>query len=368
MSTKTRGRGGKKITPVTIDPNTTTESRPKTYAMSEDMLDLQHLQNDVILYLPIRIDDDDVKEMMSQITIAPPPIQHDPPETPVDVLEAQAPTRPLPFPYNYYNEAIQRQAAPIEESDDKAAISNRNDIRIQHDTQYIQDQVGETPLEASTLTGRVIVKRNVLEMMLEFKEGNQVDTWIPRISQVCMWCCHNFDNAPIPIPMRYEQNRFHVYGCFCSFGCAAHYLFETNRSDTRWEQYSLMNLLYKRMYGLTRLMKVRLAPPRESLQMFGGIFTIEEFRQQSNNPHYEYNIIYPPMIAITPRLEEIVINHQMPINATSTSKSQLNVPINQALVDKAKRSLQEKRAGAKTNSLQAFLNLQVRSTESTVMI
>jgi hypothetical protein len=107
-----------------------------------------------------------------------------------------------------------------------------------------------------------------------------------------------------------------------------------------------------------------MAPPREALQMFGGIFTIEEFRQQSNNPHYEYSVIYPPMIAVTPRLEEIVINHQMPINAASGSKSQLNVPINPALVDKAKRSLQEKRAGIKTNSLQAFLNLQVRSTDS----
>lgn len=337
MSTKTRGRGGKKIIPNAIS----SEMQHKTYALGSDISDLQNLRNDIVLHLPINIEDEDVKVMMNNIRS--------------QTIETQP----------YENSRI--QAPAIEESDNKDT-SNQNEDRLQHDSQYIQDNVKNTPLEISTLSDRFVVKRNVLEMMIEFKDStnelNRNESWLPRTSQACMWCCHSFDNSPISIPIKYERDRFYVSGCYCSFGCAARSLFETNISDTRWEQYSLLNLLYKRMYNLPRLSKVRLAPPRESLKMFGGIFTVDEFRQQTNNPHYEYNIIYPPMIAITPRLEEIVINHQMPVTTASGSKTNLNIPINQAMVDKAKKSLQDRRAEIKTNSLQAFLNLQVRSSES----
>ena len=44
-----------------------------------------------------------------------------------------------------------------------------------------------------------------------------------------------------------------------------------------WERYSLLNHLYSQIYDTPDL-TVKLAPPRQSLKIFGGKLTIDEFR------------------------------------------------------------------------------------------
>ena len=118
----------------------------------------------------------------------------------------------------------------------------------------------------------------------------------------CWWCCHNFDNSPCGIPIKYENDTFHVYGCFCSFNCALSYNFNTN-IDKKWERAGLINLLYKKSCNVDDV-EVEYAPDKECLQVFGGYMSIEEFRNSTNKL---YNITYPPMLAIIPQMEEIKI-------------------------------------------------------------
>ena len=44
--------------------------------------------------------------------------------------------------------------------------------------------------------------------------------------------------------------------------------------------------------------------PRETLKIFGGNLSIEEFRKKSNDTDININIYYPPMIPIVPKIEE----------------------------------------------------------------
>ena len=51
-------------------------------------------------------------------------------------------------------------------------------------------------------------------------------------------------------------------------------------------------------------LKIKLAPPRETLKMFGGFYNIDDFRQSTEVEGKTYNIIKPPMISIIPCIEE----------------------------------------------------------------
>ena len=62
------------------------------------------------------------------------------------------------------------------------------------------------------------------------------------------------------------------------------------------------------MHNTKEFKEIIEAPPRESLEMFGGLLTIEQFR---NNFDVQYNIIYPPMLSIIPKLEEIQITNKL---------------------------------------------------------
>ena len=51
----------------------------------------------------------------------------------------------------------------------------------------------------------------------------------------CWWCCHKCD-VPLSLPEKLYDDTFHVFGCFCSFNCAAAY--NVNLNDYKiWEDY-----------------------------------------------------------------------------------------------------------------------------------
>ncbi len=142
---------------------------------------------------------------------------------------------------------------------------------------------------------------------------------IPSTTEVCCWwCCHQFEDPPIGIPVTLNQGKFEVYGNFCCFNCACSYLFNSPEySDKVWNCYSLMNLLHKRIHpGSTD--KVRLAPPRQALKMFGGFMTIEEFRYSAQRNEREFKLLVPPMTVIMSQVEESKPRHDetltIPVN------------------------------------------------------
>ena len=110
------------------------------------------------------------------------------------------------------------------------------------------------------------------------------------------------------MPMKYENDKFHLFGIFCSPNCVASYIFHNYKSNF-WEYYSLLNLLYLKVYG--KIENILPAPDKICLKKFGGEMTIEKYRQKLNNINL-YNIKFPPTISVIPVMEESNINH--PIN------------------------------------------------------
>lgn len=116
----------------------------------------------------------------------------------------------------------------------------------------------------------------------------------------CWSCSHEFDTMPYFMPSRYDGERYYVYGCFCSFHCAARYAV-SDCSDT-WNQYSLLKQLYYSVYG--ELTNVLMAPKKEAFKKFGGPIDYNDFRKSLEAGNKEYRYILPPMASIYSSVEE----------------------------------------------------------------
>ena len=192
------------------------------------------------------------------------------------------------------------------------------------------------------------IKKNILA---PFLHGNNKKEWPKKTSIYCFWCCHAFDNTPCGIPIKYENDTFYVIGCFCSPECCASYNFNTKHdSDEIWERYSLLHLLYSDIYEID---EIQLAPPKSSLKMFGGSLTINEFRTYSRDCN-NYNLVYPPMIAIIPQIDD------EPWNQKREIKKPNYIPLDNKKVEQAKTNLRLKRKkplANKSNTLENCMKL-----------
>jgi hypothetical protein len=159
-------------------------------------------------------------------------------------------------------------------------------------------------------------KSAVEKCLIQFDEANRTNNWPSSTSIYCWWCCHPFSGTPCSLPSEFKLGTFIVSGIFCSPECAAAYNFDdTNSGFDLWERYSLLNFLYRKVYN-DRNIKIKSAPPRQTLKIFGGNLTIKEFRSQNINYETNFKIIMPPMVSIIP-LQEI-----MPIDKGYSSKNE----------------------------------------------
>jgi|UniRef100_A0A6C0AKW9 hypothetical protein len=119
----------------------------------------------------------------------------------------------------------------------------------------------------------------------------------------CFWCTCNFDNPAIHIPIKYENNSYEVYGCFCCPECAvAHLKNENIDASTLWERYSLINNIYSKIYNYT--INIKPAPnPYYTLEKYYGNLTINEYRKLLQNDKL-LMIVDKPMTKILPELYE----------------------------------------------------------------
>ena len=170
-------------------------------------------------------------------------------------------------------------------------------------------------------------------LMKDFKSSNRSKQWPSKTNIYCFWCSCPFNNTPCAIPQKYIHDTFYVYGCFCSPECAAAYIFDNKSSDTVWEQYSLLNLLYKDIYGSNR---IKIALPRNALKIFGGYLSIDEFRSFHNDKYKEATMIMPPLYSVIPQVEESYIEKR--------AKKKRFVPIDLDKVKRAKENLRLKRS------------------------
>jgi hypothetical protein len=143
----------------------------------------------------------------------------------------------------------------------------------------------------------------VIRLLTEFEEKNKNSEWPSSTSVHCYWCCHRFANAPVGLPVKFANNKFHVIGCFCSLECACAYNFLSHDSiDECLNRYTLVNALSNRL-GLDRT--VQPAPDRLALSIFGGHLDIDEFRAFSSATKRHVIVNSPPMLTVTQQVEEV---------------------------------------------------------------
>lgn len=243
---------------------------------------------------------------------------------------------------------------------------NNNHIEIQNFTNTIKKEIEEAKeinheIELNTekawhineKNNNKVLKKNLRNILYEFMDSNKDKVWPDKTNISCWWCCHKFDNTPCSLPYSYKKDKFHVKGVFCSFNCAASYNFSLN-DDNVYERYSLLNLMYKKLY-YRKFIKINLSPPRESLKLFGGYLSIEEFRENSLKNDKLFNLIDPPLISIIPKIEES-INHNKSFNNT------LKLNVNENILQKTQDTLKLKRNKPvynPNNSLQTFMDLKI---------
>lgn len=118
--------------------------------------------------------------------------------------------------------------------------------------------------------------------------------WPAATDQWCWHCCHPFSTQPLPMPMRHDSRRdvFHVGGTFCSWACMKTHNWESS-SHLKTVIVNNISLFHWRCTGT--LGRIRPAPPKQALAVFGGTMSIEEFRAASDAP-VEYTILPDNMV------------------------------------------------------------------------
>lgn len=208
----------------------------------------------------------------------------------------------------------------------------------------------QQPSEENIVIPIVDKSHKVVNILKEF-EKNKNKEWPSNTSISCYWCCHKFENAPYGIPITYQNSTFYVFGCFCSLECAAAHNFNTtNNLDDMWERYNLINLLSRKIQHMSR---VRPAPDRLALKIFGGYMEIDQFRRFAAGSKL-VNINFPPMSSISQQIEEI--------NEYELNSDYKYIPLDHDRINKIKEQMVIKRVKPlinNKNSLESSMNLKV---------
>ena len=117
----------------------------------------------------------------------------------------------------------------------------------------------------------------------------------------CWWCKYSFQSVPVQLPENYLNNTFYCIGHFCSYNCAKSYNLDLNDLST-YKRNSLLHFLYNLSYSHYKT----IVPAAHwlSLEDFGGILTIDKFRDNFIINNKEYIILHPPIISRQMQIEE----------------------------------------------------------------
>ncbi len=130
---------------------------------------------------------------------------------------------------------------------------------------------------------------------------NEERKWEEKTDVYCWWCCHPYETCPISLPEKVHDDTYYVFGSFCSFNCAAAY--NINMDDYKiWERLSLLKSLYMKIYK--KDVEITPSPPRKTLEIFGGHLSIEAFRSNALKFNKEFVYLIPPLVSMTPLIEE----------------------------------------------------------------
>jgi hypothetical protein len=147
-------------------------------------------------------------------------------------------------------------------------------------------------------------KKTLINMgLINFKDNKLIIADTTNIC--CWWCTYNFETLPCFLPEKFTNNKYYVFGVFCSFSCMFAYNEDMNdfRKQTR---NSLINKLYKDIFGFD--CNIKHAGPREILEKFGGVVKIETFRDSKSICNKIHKINIPPTIPLLSYYEESILD------------------------------------------------------------
>jgi hypothetical protein len=198
--------------------------------------------------------------------------------------------------------------------------------------------------------------RNAI-LLVQFKESSEVKALPEETDVACFWCCHPFKGRPVVLPIRDEGEYLQVYGNFCCPECAMAYLFDMRQdSHTRWEQLALLNRVYSDYVGG----KIKPAPHRSVLKMFGGPMSIDEFRDIITQKKVRVDIHIPPMVSLLSTMDTKPIDFY---DANLTKDVMETVKERLQKAEEVLKLRRTKPLKAWESTLDACINLRVRPSE-----
>lgn len=222
-----------------------------------------------------------------------------------------------------------------------------------------QEKVEELPKETKVETLKTSVGLEAFtkcDLMVQYKELKSAKK-IPQTTEIaCFWCAHGFSWQPCIIPEREEKGTYRVYGNFCSPSCSMAFLLqEALDTHVRWERIALLHRLYGHHYTTGRIFP---SPARESLKLFGGPMTIQDYRATVAGGKVRVDLQIPPMVSILGSIDT------KPIDFYDSSMKHTISPLLGEVVPKAEEGLRLKRSKPlkeKESTLDSVLKIQIKS-------
>ena len=208
----------------------------------------------------------------------------------------------------------------------------------------------------------------------------------------CIWCTEQFDTVPFPLPFSYSKARdaFRVGGQYCSTQCM---MAKAGVNGLRPVASHMLKSVYKIPFGKKQFYEP--APSPMLLEKFGGVMTIEMFRNTLSIPNIHHREIMLPFIPLSAGIEEIQsikstiyeygdedkvqrvvnarFNQSMPIHTHTLMPSKMqktkfaSLPTLQEQIHQSERKLRLQReptiALKKKRTLKDFMNLRSKDEE-----
>jgi hypothetical protein len=175
-------------------------------------------------------------------------------------------------------------------------------------------------------------KDNDLNLSLIIEDNKDINySNSERNSQLCWNCCHNFHNVVHGLPINYNNDVFHTIGDFCSVECMSRYAVD-NMHDDIYEILPLINLYNNKINNCNK--KVKLAPNKLLLNIFGGNMSIDEYRNDQVMYDLKIPIIIPVNYNINKynlknnnNLSDLKLYRKKKIDNNNSISKQLNINI-----------------------------------------
>lgn len=182
-----------------------------------------------------------------------------------------------------------------DKEDNNLFIKSESDLKIkkidkEKNEEQMLKQINQRIMDTEKIfsLGKSVNKISVHN--IKYKPGNR-----------CYWCKYPYDTVPIELPEDYYNEYFYCIGNFCSWNCAKAYNIDLNDSST-WKRESLLNLMFHKTYGDFK--EITPAPSWLMLEDFGGILSINNFRNLFTYNNKDYLVLHPPLITRQLQIEE----------------------------------------------------------------